>query len=293
MTSRVQLDDRGQIGQTGPIDDLDDQPRWTEGRDKRQRLEMAREAGWGQVSWLSVMAGVLAAVGTFVVSVGVAAAVLQPMGITAESFSDDQWRRLGLIAGIAAAVVLLASHALGGYVAGRMARRAGVRHGAPVFVVGAAVLAAAAAIAQLEGGLSAIRDRVESLGAPTGDSVSTGVGVLVGALALGGMLFGSLLGAVRGERWHQRLVFRALDQDVGPEADLRADVDVRRAAAAKALAKARAAGVMPDGDERDDQDFRILDGEPTRSDDRTFWRDQPEPTVSGPSTTPSSRSSSP
>ena len=85
MTSRVQLDDRGQIGQTGPIDDLDDQQRWTEGRDKRQRLEMAREAGWGQVSWLSVMAGVLAAVGTFVVSVGVAAAVLQPMGITAES----------------------------------------------------------------------------------------------------------------------------------------------------------------------------------------------------------------
>jgi hypothetical protein len=288
MSSRVQLDDRGQTGQT---DDLDDQPQWTEGRDKRERLEMAREAGWGHVSWLSVIAGVLVAVGTFAVAVGVAAAVLQPLGITAESFSDDEWRRLGLIAGLAAAVVLLASHALGGYVAGRMARRAGLRHGLLVFVVGAAVLAAAAAIAQLEGGLPAIRDRVESLGAPTGDSIWTGVGVLAGAVALAGMLFGSLLGARRGERWHQRLVLRAVDENIGPEADLRADVDAQRAAAAKALAKARKAGVVPDSDEKTEPTFwsdepgAPADGDPIRRD--------PEPTAAGRPTTPSSWSSGP
>jgi hypothetical protein len=285
MSSRVQLDDRGQT------DDLDPRPQWTEGRDKRERLEMAREAGWGNVSWLSVIAGVLAAVGTSVVAVGVAAAVLQPMGITADSLSDDEWRRLGVIAGFAAAIVLLASHTFGGYVAGRMARRAGLRHGLLVFVVGVAVLAVAAAVAQLEGGLSAIRDRVESLGAPTGDSIWTGVGVLAGAVALAGMLFGSLLGALRGERWHQRLVLRAVDENIGPEADLRADVDAQRAAAAKALAKARKAGIDPDADDETKPTFWA--DEPAAPTDGDPSGRAPEPTASGRRTTPSSWSSSP
>jgi hypothetical protein len=260
--------------------------RWTEGWDKRQRLEMAREAGWGQVSWLSVLAGVFTAIGLFVVCAGLTAAVLQPMGITADTFSDDQWRTLGIIVGVASAVILLVGHALGGYVAGRMARRAGLRHGMLVFAVGVMVLAVAAAIAQLEGGLSAIRDQVETLGAPTGASEWTGVGVLAGALALGGMLFGSLLGAARGERWHQRLVARALDPEVGPEADLRADVEAQQAAAAKALAKARNAGVVTDGDDLSEMAFwtdRPGDAPPADGDSR---RGEPEPTAVGRPTTP-------
>src|SRR5918996_2336515 len=117
---------------------------------------MAREAGWGRVSWLSVVAGVLTAIGAFVVCIGVAAAVLEALSLSLDGWSESEWRSLALGAGLAAAGALLGSYAFGGYVAGRLARRAGLRHGALVFVVGAAVLAGAAAIAQFEGGLSAI-----------------------------------------------------------------------------------------------------------------------------------------
>jgi hypothetical protein len=44
------------------IDGPDERQRWIEGRG--DRLELVRAAGWGQVSWLSVVAGVLTAIGT-------------------------------------------------------------------------------------------------------------------------------------------------------------------------------------------------------------------------------------
>jgi hypothetical protein len=279
MRSRAPIDDR-------PQDEGHDNRRnWTEGRDKRERLEMAREAGWGNVSWLSVVSGTLTALGAFAVVVGIAAALLQALGLSLDGLSDSDWRSLGLATGLAGAAALFGAFALGGYVAGRMARRAGMRHGLLVFVAGAVLLVAAAAITGLEGGLSAIRDRVETLGAPTGDSLWTGVGVLTGTVALVGMLLGSVLGALRGERWHQRLVARALDPDIGPDADLRADVEAQRTAAAQALARARQAGVLPKkADERGDDDA-TSDGDPSRR--------GAEPTAAGPPRPPSSWSSGP
>jgi hypothetical protein len=279
MRSRVPIDDR-------PQDDGHDNRRnWTEGRDKRERLEMAREAGWGHVSWLSVVSGTLTALGAFAVVVGIAAALLEALGLSLDGLSDSDWRSLGLATGLAGAAALFGAFALGGYVAGRMARRAGMRHGLLVFVAGAVLLVAAAAITGLEGGLSAIRDRVESLGAPTGDSLWTGVGVLTGTVALVGTLLGSVLGALRGERWHQRLVARALDPDIGPDADLRADVEAQRTAAAQALARARQAGVLPQKADEQGDDDATSDGDPTRR--------GAEPTAAGPPKSPSSWSSGP
>ncbi|MDQ6852489.1 MAG: hypothetical protein M3046_02175, partial [Actinomycetota bacterium] len=208
---------------------------------------------------------------------------------------------------LAAAAGLLAAFAFGGYVAGRMARRAGVRHGVLVFVAGAVLLAGAAGIAQVEGALSAVRDQLDGLGAPTGVSTWTGVGTVSGAVALAGMLLGSLLGGVRGERWHQRLVDRALNPDIGPDADLRADVEARRKAAAKALAKARKAGVLPVDDESTEgtapetevgtpetvprsPEAQPATAEPARADNDVRWRGVPEPTGAGPARRPSSPS---
>lgn len=230
-------------------EDPNEPERWLEGRHAHERLDLTREAGWGQVSWLSVFAGVLTAIGAFGVCIGIAAAVLSPMGITLDTLTDSEWKSRGLGAGLAGAGALLGCYAFGGYVAGRMARRAGLRHGVLVFAVGVVLLGAALGIAQLEGALSAVRDRVESLGAPTGDSAWSGIGLVTIVVALAGMLLGSLLGSVRGERWHQRLVARALDPDVGPEADLRAEVEAQRKAAAKALERARKAGALPVTDE--------------------------------------------
>ena len=244
------------------------------------------------MSWLSVCTGVLTAIGMFAVCIGVAAAVLHPLGITLDGLSDSDWKRLGLITGLAAAAALLLAFAFGAYVAGRMARRAGVRHGVLVFLVGLVLLAAAAGIAHFEDALLAIRDRVESFGAPTGDSGWGGISLLSAVVALAGMLLGSVIGGIRGERWHQRLVTRAVDPNVGPEARLRADVEEQRQAAAKALAKARKAGVITGADEPTATETRPVSWEPARSEEEEMWTDR-EPKAAGRAMPPSSSSSAP
>ena len=220
----------------------DERQMWVEG--KRDRLELAREAGWGGVSWRSVMAGVFVAYGVIGACIGIAAAVLHPMGLTLDSVSRNDWRQVGLIAGLVAAAVFLGAFTFGGYTAGRMARRAGLRNGVLVVMLGVVLLAVVAAVARLEGATSAIVDRLESVGAPTDGTTWYGLGVLSGAAALGGMILGGVLGGVRGERWHQRLLVRAANPDIGPDADLRAEAERQRRRAEKALARAHRAGVI-------------------------------------------------
>ena len=267
------------------IDDPDERQMWIEGRE--DRVELAREAGWGTVSWRSVFLGVLTAIGAFAVCAGVAAAILHVIGVTTDTMSRSEWTRLGLIAGIAGAVVVVGSFALGGYAAGRMARRSGVRQGVLVFVVGAVVIAGTVGIAGLEGAVAALRDRLDELGAPTGDSAWGGIALLTFCIAVGGSLIGSIIGAVRGERWHQRLLARALDPDVGPEAELRAEAEAQRRAVAQALERAEQEGhtevtqELPPGVERDRDGDRDGDG----------GRDaEPASTAAGPSRRPSSPS---
>jgi hypothetical protein len=145
-----------------------------------------------------------------------------------------------------------------------------------VFVAGAAVLAAAVGIAQLEGALSAVRDRLDDLGVPTGDSAWGGIALLTIGIAVAGALAGSLFGGVRGERWHQRLVARASDPEVGPEAE-------KRRAAAKALERAHEAGVITESQELP----AGVEREPLSTDAA------PASTAAEPSMSPSSQSSGP
>ena len=291
--------------------DTDERQMWVEG--KRDRLELAREAGWGGVSWRSVVAGVFAAYGVIGACVGITAAVLHPIGLTLDSLSDNDWRRVGLIAGLLAAAVFLAAFTFGGYTAGRMARRAGLRAGVLVVVLGVVLLAVVAAVARLEGATGALVDRLEGLGAPTDGTTWYGLGVLSGAVALGGMILGGVLGGVRGERWHQRLLVRAANPDIGPEADLRAEAERQRRAAAKALARAHKAGVIevpedseaPDGaeapegaevPERTDTPMpgvrtisaRDGDKEEEEEEEPDHTRSEPAPTAAGPPMRPSS-----
>ena len=276
--------------------DSDERQMWVEGR--HDRLELAREAGWGGVSWGSVVAGVFVAYGVIVACIGIVAAVLHPMGFTLDNLSDDDWQRVGFIAGLVAAAVFLCAFTFGGYTAGRMARRAGFRNGVLVLVFGVVLLAAAAAVAQLEGATSAIADRLESLGAPTDGSTWYGLGALSGAVALGGMILGAVLGGMRGERWHQRLVVRAASPDIGPEADLRAEAERHRRAAEKALARAHEAGVMEvpettDAPEPPARTIPAADGDKDEGEERDPTRSEPATTAAGPRMTPSSRSSGP
>lgn len=228
------------------IEDPEERREWIEGRG--DRLELAREAGWGRVSWWSVAAGVLSVIGVVTVCVGLVTAVLHTLNITTDTLTDSEWTRIGFVVGLVSAVAFFGCFAFGGYTAGRMARRAGMRHGLLVFVVGLLVIGCAVGIAQLEGALSVVRDRFEELGAPTGESTWSGIVWLTTGVALAGALVGSLLGGARGERWHQRLVARATDPGIGPEADLRAEVETQRQAAVNALERARKAGVVPAGE---------------------------------------------
>jgi hypothetical protein len=288
--------------------DTDERQMWVEG--KRDRLELAREAGWGGVSWRSVVAGVFVAYGVIGACVGITAAVLHPIGLTLDSLSDNDWRRVGLIAGLGAAAVFLGAFTFGGYTAGRMARRAGLRNGVLVAVLGVVLLAVVAAVARLEGATSAVVDRLQAVGAPTDGTTWYGLAVLSGAVALGGMILGGVLGGVRGERWHQRLLVRAANPDIGPEADLRAEAERQRRAAAKALARAHKAGVIEvpeDSEVSDDGEFADGAEVPERTDTpmpgvRTIsardgdkeeeepdhTRSEPAPTAAGPPMRPSS-----
>ena len=187
---------------------------------RQDRLELVREAGFSKLSGLSVATGVLAALGAFVLAIGAAAAVVRAVGINTDDLSDSDWRAWGAGAGVFVAAVLLVAFFLGGYAAGRMGRRAGLLHGVLVGAFGVVVLASAVAIGYFEDGTDVIVDRLEGLGAPTAGSDWAGIAVIIGAVALAAMLVGGLLGGVRGEHWHQRLMDRALDPSFGPEAEL-------------------------------------------------------------------------
>jgi hypothetical protein len=291
----------GTMSTRGRPADTDERQMWFEG--KRDRLELAREAGWGGVSWRSVAAGVLVAYGVIGACIGIAAAVLHPMGFTLDNLSRGDWRRVGLIAGLVAAAVFLGAFTFGGYTAGRMARRAGLRNGVLVAVFGVVLLVAVAAVAQLEGATSALVDRVESLGAPTGGTTWYGLGVLSGAVTLAGMIFGALLGGLRGERWHERLLMRAANPDIGPDADLRAEAERQRRAAEKALARAHEAGLteVPDGTDTPMPGVRTIpemdgdeeeDGD-TEEEEPDHTRRERAPTAAEPPMPPSSRPSGP
>lgn len=137
--------------------------------------------------------------------------------------------------------MLFASYWIGGYVAGRMATRAGFMHGLLVLVFGVLLLVAVVGIAHIEKGTDAIVDRFDSLGVPTSGDEWTDIGTFAGIAAFAGMAIGALTGGAAGERWHRRLARRAADPEIGPEADLRAEAEARRREALEAAARARQA----------------------------------------------------
>src|SRR5215208_8358644 len=94
--------------------------------------------------------------------------------------SANNWAELGVGSAIVAAVVLLLAYLFGGYVAGRMARRAGLIHGLAVFILALVIVALIAAIAATQTDTSAIRGNLRSLGIPTTGAEWSDVGTLAG-----------------------------------------------------------------------------------------------------------------
>ena len=184
---------------------------------RADRLELARDAGFGAVSPGGALAGTMVAYGTTVLLLAVAAALTA--GFSDGDLRVDDWRTMGAGASIAVALTLFVAYAFGGYVAGRMARRAGAANGLAVFVTGIAVAVVAGFVVSRFTEGDAVLADIRSLGVPTSGDEWMEAGTIAGIASLVAMLIGSLYGGIVGERWHARLVERALDPTVGPDAE--------------------------------------------------------------------------
>ncbi|HET7486321.1 MAG TPA: hypothetical protein VFJ85_00230 [Acidimicrobiales bacterium] len=192
------------------------------------RAALAAHAGLGRISAASVLAGTLAAFGAFAVLAAGVAAAARAAGFDTHR-SAGQWHDIGAAGGAAAAVLLLLCFVFGGYVAGRMARRAGSTNGLLVFLLGVVVAGGLVGLVIADWG--GVARNLRDAGIPTAAGQWRDVGVLAGLGSLVAMLVGALLGGAWGERWHTKLLNRAADPSRGPEGRLReaARIDAERA----------------------------------------------------------------
>lgn len=197
-------------------------------RPTRVHRETALEAGFGTLSPLSVLAGVLCAYGAFAIVAAVVGAALAAADVNTEFRSND-WTGSGAVASLASAAVLFIAYLFGGYVAGRMARRAGLLHGALVFVVSLLVGGVAGGVVSTLADSNDIEDNLRSIGVPTTMDQVTEVAVAGVILSLVAVLVGSLLGGALGERWHTKLARRVADPEIGTTADERARLEAEEA----------------------------------------------------------------
>jgi hypothetical protein len=182
------------------------------------RASLAREAGVGKLSFISVLAGTLVAYGAFAILAALLGAAAAAIGVD-NGLSSNDWARLGTGGAIAAAVVLFLAYLFGGYVAGRMARRAGLLNGLAVFLLAIVLIAAVGALVASQADADTIGTNLRSLGIPTSGSEWSDIGTLAGIASLAAMLIGALVGGLLGERWHSKLTRRAVSGKYSPESD--------------------------------------------------------------------------
>jgi hypothetical protein len=175
----------------------------------RDRRALVKEAGHGTTSFVSVLAGTLVAFGAVALVAAIAGAIGSQLGLTTDGISTSEYRDAGMVGAAVTAVVLLVAFFFGGYVAGRMSRRAGFLHGVLVFVLAALVVAAVAGLAAWLGDPDSVRSTLSDSGVPTDANTWSDIGIGAGIAALVAMLVGSILGGIRGDRWHGRIVTMA------------------------------------------------------------------------------------
>jgi signal transduction histidine kinase len=175
---------------------------------RNDRTALAQRAGLRRLSVVSIAAGTLSAFGALAFLLGVGTAIAAGAGLGANA-SDRDWQGIGAAAAAASVIAIGMAFFFGGYVAGRMGRRAGLSHGAWVFLAalvlfgGGVTLVAWFADAEFERAL-------HTLGIPLSWDAWSSVGLVACVGAVLAMLWGSLVGGHRGERWHATLITRAL-----------------------------------------------------------------------------------
>jgi hypothetical protein len=171
----------------------------------RTRRRYVEEAGWNTTSGISVLAGTLVAFGAVTLVAAAAGAAGSALGLDTDGISTSEWRQAGIAGAVIGALVIFVSFFFGGYTAGRMSRRAGARHGLLVFLLSIVLMGAVAAIAWALGDPSAVNDTLQDNGVPTSADTWSNIGLGAAIAAGAAMLLGSILGGIRGDRWHGRL----------------------------------------------------------------------------------------
>jgi hypothetical protein len=170
----------------------------------RDRKRLARQAGLGRLSFISALAGVLVAYGAFALLAALVGAVAVAIGLDTELASND-WTTFGMGSAVTVTVVAFVAYLFGGYVAGRMARRAGLVNGLAVFALAVLLVVVVGAIAASQTDTEAIQANLRSLGLPITGTEWAKIGTAAGIGTLVGMLVGAGIGGVVGERWHSEL----------------------------------------------------------------------------------------
>lgn len=178
----------------------------------RDRRTLAKEAGYGTTSFLSVLAGMLVALGAVALVMAALGAVGSQLGLDVDGISTSDWRTAGIAGAAVAAGVLFLAFFFGGYTAGRMSRRAGTKHGLLVFLLTAIVVAAVAGLAAWLGDTSEVTSALDDNGVPRDANTWSDIGIGAAIAAGVAMLLGSVLGGSRGDRWHGRLVTAATER---------------------------------------------------------------------------------
>ena len=184
----------------------------------RDRKRLARQAGLGRLSFISVLAGVLVAYGAFALLAALVGMVAVAIGLDAELASND-WTTFGMGSAVTVTVVAFVAYLFGGYVAGRMARRAGLVNGLAVFVLAVLLVVVVGAIAASQADTATIQANLRSLGLPITGTEWAQIGTAAGIGTLVGMLVGAGIGGVVGERWHSDLARWAALGRGGPNRD--------------------------------------------------------------------------
>src|SRR4051794_892747 len=139
------------------------------------------------------MAGVIAAFGAFALLISLVAAFANGAH-SHQVLSGATWKQQGTGGGIVTAIVLFVAWGAGGFVAARMARREGLRHGVWVFSAGVLLIPVSGAATPLLPDPTPLLLNLRLLGLPVRRSEGRDVGTVAGIASL----IGSAAGAAAG-----------------------------------------------------------------------------------------------
>src|SRR5438132_59875 len=163
------------------------------------------------LSYGAVLAGVLAAYGTFVLVISIVGGFANGAHAN-QQFSGATWRQLGTGGGIVTGVALFWSWVVGGFIAGRLAGRDALRHGIWTFIVGIVLFTVVATAVTWFPDTAADIRNLRILGLPVRRREWGDVLGVAGISSLVGMLAGALVGS----RWGVGSAVAAVAPAVAP-----------------------------------------------------------------------------